>query len=151
MKHFFYLLAVAVFVTSCTQPFKKAKDGSQYKIVKSNNGKKVVPGNYIELYTVAKYKDSVLGSTYEDGMPQYVLYDTAQFPPVFKEIFRDISAGDSIVLKISADSLINTGRGAPFMKKGNFILQYFKISNVFATKEQADSVAKTHMVIAKAR
>ena len=89
MKHFFYLLAVTLVVTSCTQPFKKSKDGAQYKVIKSKNGKKLAPGNYIELNVVIMYKDSPLLNSFDEGMPQYAQYDTAQFPPLFKEIFLD--------------------------------------------------------------
>ncbi|MBC7887832.1 MAG: FKBP-type peptidyl-prolyl cis-trans isomerase [Ferruginibacter sp.] len=151
MKHFFYLLAVTLLVTSCTQPFKKAKDGTQYKIIKSKNGKKLVTGNYMELYAVAKYKDSILSSSFEDGIPQYAPYDTAQFPPLFKEIFKDVNVGDSVVLKISTDSIINKGQGAPFMKKGQFIIQAFKITNAFATKEQSDSAYQSYIPLAKVK
>ncbi|MEJ7588418.1 MAG: hypothetical protein WKI04_12730 [Ferruginibacter sp.] len=99
MKHFFYLIALTVFVTSCTQPFKKAKDGTQYKVIKGKNGKKVLPGNFMEVNAVVKSNDSLIISSIDEGMPQYFPYDTAQFPPLFKEIFKDISVGDSIVLK----------------------------------------------------
>ena len=154
MKKVFCLLTVlSLLFTSCSQPqpFKKAKDGSQYKIIKSKSGKKVMTGNYMELYAVVKYKDSLLGSSFEDGMPQYAPYDTAQFPPVFKEIFKDVNVGDSIIVKFSTDSLIAKNQAAPFMKKGQFITQSFKIENAYATKEQSDSAAKTHLVVAKAK
>ena len=127
MKHFFYLVAVTLFVTSCTQPFKKAKDGSQYKIIKAKNGKKLVTGNYMEMNSVAKYKDSILISSFEEGMPQYVPYDTAQFPPLFKEIFKDVNVGDSIVLKLSTESLMKKGQEATFMKQGQLKFQSFTI------------------------
>lgn len=151
MKHFFYFLAVAFAVSSCSQPFKKAKDGTQYKIIKAKNGKKIAPGNYMELYVVVKYRDSLLMSSFEDGMPQYAAYDTTQFPPLFKELFKDVSIGDSLVLKFSTDSLINKQQAAPFMKKGYFILQSFKIHNAYATKQQSDSAAKTHLAVARTR
>lgn len=151
MKNFIYLLAVTLLVTSCTQPFKKAKDGSQYKIVKAKSGRKLVAGNYMEINVVAKYKDSLLFSSIEDGMPQYAPYDTAQFPPLFKEIFKNVNVGDSIVIKTSTDTLISKGQAAPFMKKGNFIFQSYKIENAFATKEQSDSAYQSHLAVAKAR
>jgi FKBP-type peptidyl-prolyl cis-trans isomerase FkpA len=151
MKQFFYLLAASVLVTSCSQPFKKAKDGTQYKVIKAKNGKKIATGNYMELYAVVKYKDSILGSSFDDGMPQFAPYDTAQFPPVFKEIFKDVNVGDSIVVKISTDSLIARNQAAPFMKKGQFITQSFKIQNIYTSKEQSDSAARTHVPVAKAR
>ncbi|MEP7109046.1 MAG: hypothetical protein ABI760_13720, partial [Ferruginibacter sp.] len=152
MKHFFYLLAVtSLLFASCTTPFKKAKDGSQYKIIKSKKGKKLVTGNYMELNAVAMYKDSILFSSFEDGMPQFAAYDTAQFPPLFKEIFKDVNVGDSIIVKLSTDSLIGKGQAAPFMKKGQYIIQSFQIENVFASKEQSDSAYQLYLPVAKAR
>jgi len=105
----------------------------------------------MEMNVLAKYKDSVLGSSIEDGMPQYGVYDTANFPPPYKEIFRNIHVGDSIVLKMSTDSILAKGQAAPFIKKGQFIYQYYTITNMFATKEQVDSAQNTHMKVAKER
>ncbi|MEO5892798.1 MAG: FKBP-type peptidyl-prolyl cis-trans isomerase [Ferruginibacter sp.] len=153
MKQFFYLLSVTLLVTSCTQPFKKAKDGSQYKVIKGKNGKKVLNGNYMELSVLVKYKDSILRSSQQEGMPQYIPFDTAELPPSFKEIFKDIAVGDSVIVRIATDSLINKGQGQtpPFMKKGQFITQSFKIENAFTSKEQSDSAARTHLTVAKAK
>jgi FKBP-type peptidyl-prolyl cis-trans isomerase len=142
-----------VVLSACTTPFKKAKDGSQYKIISTKDGAKVITGNYFEMNTIAKYKDSVLSSSFEEGMPQYALYDTANFPPPFKEIFKSIRVGDSIVIKLSTDSIIakSQGQAPPFMKKGQFIIQSFTITHVFTTKEQMDSAQKSHIPMAKAK
>ncbi len=36
---------------------------------------------------------------------------------------------DSIVVRISTDTLIAKNQAAPFMKKGQFVYQYFKVAN----------------------
>ena len=98
----FIVLSLNVFsqTTTDTTTYTKTPDGSEYKIFASASGAKLVTGNFMELNVVAKYKDSLLFSTTEEGMPQYGLYDTANFPSPFKEIFKSISVGDSLVLKI---------------------------------------------------
>jgi len=152
MKQIFNAAVIClVALSACTTPFKKAKDGSEYKIISTKKGPKVLTGNFIELNTLAKYKDSVLASSAEDGMPQYAQYDTSKFPSPFKEIFKDIHLGDSIVLRMSTDSLIAKGQAPPFMKKGQYIYQYFTITNIFTTQEQTDSAQKIHIPAAKAK
>lgn len=136
---------------STSMQYTKASDGSEYMIYPAVNGAKVVTGNFIELNTVAKYKDSVLGSSVEDGMPQYALYDTANFPVPFKEVFTNIHVGDSICLKLSTDSIISKGQAPPFLKAGDFIYQYYVISNVYLTNQATDSAQKTHVAEAKIR
>lgn len=152
MKNFIQAAVIcAVALTACTTPFKKAKDGSEYKVITNSSGKKAVSGNFLEMNVVVKYKDSILMSTYEDGMPQYGVYDTSAFPSPFKEAFINIHEGDSIVLRMPTDSIMKRGQAAPFMKKGQYIYQSFKVSGVFAKMEQADSAQKSHMTVAKAK
>lgn len=152
MKQFFNAAILCVIVlASCTTPFKKAKDGSQYKIISLRNGPKLVTGNYMELSVTAKYKDSILFSTSDEGMPQYGMYDTANFPEPFKEVFKNIHVGDSVVLRVPTDSLIkkslqNQQRVPDYIKKGQFIYQYYVFLNAYASKEQVDSAQKVHIV-----
>ncbi|MGC4103409.1 FKBP-type peptidyl-prolyl cis-trans isomerase [Ferruginibacter sp.] len=146
MKQSFNVAVICLLtLAACTTPFKKAKDGSQYKIISVKKGPKLVTGNFMEMSVVAKYKDSLLYSTADEGMPQYGLYDTANFPIPFKEIFKNVHVGDSIILKVSTDTLIAKGQSAPFMKKGQFLYQMYTITNVFQTKEQVDSVQKIYV------
>ncbi len=154
MKQIFNAAVICLIALSaCTTPFKKAKDGSQYKIISNKKGPKVLTGNFIEMNSFAKYKDSVLSNSAEEGVPQYAMYDTASFPEPFKEIFKNIHVGDSITIKISTDSILAKAQGQapPFMKKGQFIMQTFTILNSFTTKEQADSSQKIFMAAAQKR
>jgi FKBP-type peptidyl-prolyl cis-trans isomerase len=135
-------LAAAVLllvVSGCNeQRFIKEKDGTEYKIIRNSSGRPAVAGDFLEVTSLIKYKDSVLYSSAEASAPQFIPYDTAQLPPFFKEIHE----GDSLVIRQSTDSIIKHGQGAPFMVKGQFILQGFKIVKLFTSKEAADSAAK---------
>ncbi len=138
--------ALLIFATGCKQQdFKKAPDGSEYKVIRNPDGKKAVEGDIMEVNLYAKYKDSVLFNSVEKSMPRFMPYDTVQLPPYFKEVHE----GDSLVLRQSTDSLINHGQAAPFMKKGNYIIQTYKIVKLFPSKEAADSAAKTFEDAAK--
>jgi len=64
---------------------------------------------------------------------EFIPYDTAQLPPFFKEIHE----GDSLVIRQSTDSLMKTGQSAPFMEKGQFVYQTFKIVKLFPNKDAA--------------
>lgn len=140
------LVAAVLMLASCTPPFKKSPDGTQYKII-SKNGKPAVKGNFMELQIVAKYKDSVLFSTYEVGSPRYVPFDSAQLPMFLKTI----KEGDSIVVRIATDSLIKRNQSTPNMKKGEFVYQYFKLAKLYANEGDAEKAAQAYEPIVKAK
>ncbi len=145
---FLAAVAMALLATGCAdQKFKKAPDGSEYKLFKNESGKKALKGNVLELNIIAKYKDSVLFSSLENGMPRFVPFDTATLPPFFKEI----NEGDSLVIRQSTDTIIKTGSGAPWMEKGQYIYQTFKVAKVFPDAQSADSTAKAFAPAAKAK
>jgi FKBP-type peptidyl-prolyl cis-trans isomerase FkpA len=138
--------ALLIFATGCKQQdFKKDKDGTEYKIISNSSGKKAVAGDVMQVNVYAKYKDSILFSSIEKSMPRFLPYDTAQLPSYFKEIHE----GDSLVLRQSTDSLIKSGNAATFMKKGNYLVQSFKIVKLLPSMAAADSVAKTYQAAAK--
>lgn len=152
MRKISYLLMLTLIALSaCKEPFKKAKDGSEYKVIANSSGKLVTGGNVLEMEILVKYKDSVLYSTYETGMPQFAPYDTAQFPDTYKQIFRTLHVGDSIIIRMPTDTLIKLGQSAPFMQKGQFIVQSYKVKSAFATQQEADKARDAAMVVAQAR
>lgn len=146
-KTFGLLAAAIIFLASgCNeQKFIKDADGTEHKIIRNSNGKKAVAGDFMEVNITAKYKDSVLFSSVQSSQPRFIPYDTVQMPPYFKEVHE----GDSLVIRQSTDSLMKSGQAAPFMKKGEYIVQTFKIVKLFPSKEAADSVAKTFEAAAK--
>lgn len=153
MRKFSYLfLLTVVAFAACTQPFKKAKDGTEYKIVSKKSGKLITAGNIMQMNAYVNYGDSVLMNSVETGMPQFQPYDTANYPPLYKEIFRSVHVGDSIIIRISTDSIIAKGQGqtAPFIKKGKYITQSYMITNAYATEAEADAARKAAIPVAEA-
>jgi len=138
--------ALLILATGCNeQRFQKDKDGTEYKLIRASGGKLAFAGDYMEVNTLAKYKDSVLFSSAENSAPRFMPYDTMQMPPYFKEVHE----GDSLVIRQSTDSILAHGAGAPFMQKGQYILQTFKIVKLFPNKEAADSAEKPYLAAAK--
>lgn len=143
-----FFIAAMVFIAGCVDnSFKKTGDGSEYRIISNENGKKAVAGNFIQLNQLAKYKDSVLFSSIENSMPTFIPYDTAQLPPFFKKI----NEGDSLIIRISTDTLIKSGRNQPYMQKNEYIYQYFKVVKIFASREEAEKAAKPYEAEAKVK
>jgi FKBP-type peptidyl-prolyl cis-trans isomerase FkpA len=152
MKQIFNVAVICVLaLAACTTPFKKTKDGSEYKVISIKKGAKILTGNFMEMNVSAKYKDSVLFNSATEGIPQFGMYDTASFPMPFKEAFKNVHVGDSIVIRIPTDSIMKKGQAAPFMQKGQFIYQNYVITNVYKTKEEVDSVQKIFAAAAQKR
>ncbi len=140
--------AIVLLASGCMeQEFKKAKDGSEYKIFHSGDTAIAHPGNFIELDMVVRYKDSTIFSSIESSTPRFIPFDTASFPPFFREVHE----GDSLILRQSTDSILKHGPGAPWMQKGQYIYQSFKVVKLFPNKEAVDSVSKTLAPLAKAK
>ena len=93
MKNSFYLVAAAmVLLASCSQPFKKTKEGGiQYKIISDGKGKQIEYGNFFELSLERHYKgngkDTVLFSSKDFGN-QIIPLDSTNIPPVYFNIFK---------------------------------------------------------------
>ena len=46
MKRIVYAAVICTLaVSACTTPFKKAKDGTEYKVISNKNGKKILAGD----------------------------------------------------------------------------------------------------------
>lgn len=141
------VLVLFILVSGCNeQRFIKEKDGTEYKIIRNSNGRQAVAGDYMEVNNLVKYKDSTLYNSVESFSPRFIPFDTMQMPPFFKEVHE----GDSLIIKQSTDSIMKMGQAPPFMEKGQFIYQSFKIVKLFKGKAASDSAAKPFLPLAKA-
>jgi FKBP-type peptidyl-prolyl cis-trans isomerase FkpA len=150
------LLAVVAF-SACKESYKKGEDGMEYKIITSGKGDVVKIGQFMELHFTnvlsgSGRKDSILMSTRDQGAPQIVPFDSAQLPPAYFKLFKQMRSGDSISTKTSVDSLIKKNPEAvpPFMKKGMFVYTNIKISNIYKTQEEADKAKQAAATAAEA-
>jgi FKBP-type peptidyl-prolyl cis-trans isomerase len=128
------------------QDFKKAPDGTEYKVISNSDGKKAVIGDIMEMNMSVNYKDSLLYSSVEASAPQFIPFDTMQLPPFFKEVHE----GDSLVIRQSTDSIMKYSKAPPFMEKGQYVYRSFKIVKLFSSKEAADSASEVFKAPAKA-
>ncbi len=140
-------LVLLILASGCNeQRFIKEKDGTEYKIIRNSNGRPAVAGDFMEVNMLAKYNDSSLFNSIESFAPRFIPFDTTQMPPYFKEVHE----GDSLIIRQSTDSIMKMGQAPPYMKKGQFVYQSFKIVKLFKSKEAADSAAKPFLPLAKA-
>jgi len=157
MKHSYYFIAIAaLLLASCSQPFKKADNGIEYKIISEGKGDVIKAGNFFEIQFEQRYKgnnkDTLLFSS-KDFSNQVVALDSNSIPPVYYKIFSQIRKGDSIVVKQLSDSVLKQGGNGlpPFIKKGAYITSNYKVVNVYLTRESADSAYKLQMTLAKSK
>ncbi len=150
-----YLLAL--FATACNSvDYKKTKAGIPYKIFSSGKGDSIRQNSIVKFQVVQKLKDSILFSSYQQGMAQY-----AQVQPVpnqvnygdiggnIMEVLTRAKKGDSIYLVQSADSLIRQNpelAARSPLKKGDQIITTIKVVDIFKTPEEANAAFTKEMV-----
>ncbi len=155
-KTWLVVLASATLFSCSQQDFKKGDDGLEYKIISDEKGKKVNPGEFMEL-EVTQYrnrggKDSVLQDT-RKSQPYFEALDSASMPPSYFKILSQVHAGDSLVIRILTDSAFkkNMDQMPPIFKKGDYLLTTIKIKNIFKTKEDSDKGRAAAMAAAEVR
>jgi FKBP-type peptidyl-prolyl cis-trans isomerase FkpA len=157
MKQFFYLLAVTTIVlASCTSgSFTKSEKGMEYRIISSGSGKTLENGNFFEIQFQQTYKGAGKDTMMFDSRKfanQITIMDSVQIPAAYYKIFSKVKKGDSIVVKQLVDSLMKDGGNLPpYMKKGGHLVAYYKIVNVYFSKEAADSANKVQMALAQVK
>jgi hypothetical protein len=143
----FFFLAVLV-LAGCSSPFKKGDKGLEYKIISNGKGKKLTVGKFMQFHLAQYYnnghKDSLLNDTRSNGGPLMEMLDSNSMPSEIYKICAQLRKGDSMVLRISTDTIIKQQQGMvpPFMKRGNYYVQTLRILNVFDTRNEADSARR---------
>ena len=151
-----FLSFTVLFFTSISLhgQFTQAGQGIEYKIISKTNGEKINAGNFFEISFEQFYretgKDTLLYSSRESGI-QIVTFDSATIPPIYYQIFSDIQEGDSVIVRQLTDSLIVQTKGVvpAFMRKGNYIISYYKIQNIYKERSVADSAYSVSIAILK--
>ncbi len=143
----FIMLATALILAACSQPFKKGEKGLEYKIVSVGNGDAIKTGDFIQLQLCKIYNngksDSVLSDSRKTLEPIINKIDTTQMPKEFINIFLQMKNGDSLVLRTSSDSIIAQSKPwdnlPPFIKKGGYFITTLKITDVFKDEKKAEA------------
>jgi FKBP-type peptidyl-prolyl cis-trans isomerase len=133
-----------LFFLSCSSPYKKAGNGFEFKIIEAGSGKKLEYGNFVAFHLSQWYhnskKDSILGDTRE-YMPRVEAFDSVSMPPVYLSILKGTRKGDSIVIRIPADSAFKpfVNPMPRYFESGGFIYTSIKILDLFESQHEADS------------
>jgi len=135
-SYLFISIAMIAAVSCNNTGLKKTKSGLLYKIISDGKGEPVKRGQFLKFEYSQKVHDSVLNSS-ANGMPAYVRIDSVgpMYSPV--EIFGLLRKGDSAVVIMLADSLVNKMHGQlpPFMKKKDKIVLTLKVLDVFVSED----------------
>jgi FKBP-type peptidyl-prolyl cis-trans isomerase len=136
------LAIVAIFIMgACNQRFETTPNGTQYKIVKTDdNARMVAEGDnlHIHLKGVSDKNDSALFDSYKNNKPYYI----PAGEPSLKEVFAVLKKGDSAIFKILADTLYgNFGEGLPpGVKSGDMITFYATLLDVYNPQEMQQKI-----------
>lgn len=150
LKSVLSVLGATLVLAACNNvDFRKTKAGVPYKIFSDGKGDSIRQNYIVKFEVIRKTKDTVLFSSYDQKMPQYL-----QVQPVpeqlnysdiggnLMEIFTKAKKGDSIYITESADSLLKANpqlsAQAP-IKKGDQIITTLKILDVYKTPEEAQA------------
>jgi FKBP-type peptidyl-prolyl cis-trans isomerase FkpA len=158
MKKIISLLALVGTLAANAQDgngFTDAGRGIMYKIISGGNTAPLTYGSFVEFAFKQTYKDSVLASS-EDYSNQIAMLDSVNIPVNIYTIFSQSHKGDSIVLKMLADSVYKdpqTGQSLmpPFAQSGQYIFACYKIMEIYTSREAADSAFKALNAIAKVK
>ncbi|MFY8128754.1 MAG: FKBP-type peptidyl-prolyl cis-trans isomerase [Chitinophagaceae bacterium] len=155
-----FLSAIAIFtltLTSCNQ-FKKTPNGMPYKITKGKSTETIKQGNIVKYhleYRLTNPKDTILGSTYTGGMPEFKMYDSSKTPKYsFFEVFNKLAVGDKMEFSLSIDSLKKFDMIQEYnrlFKKGAYIKGKLEILKIFKSEADANADYQKEMVAAQAR
>lgn len=137
MKKTAILLAAATVLFAACNGYKKTESGLEYKILADDKEGKV-PGKgdvfLANLRMSVMSTDSVLMETFSTDQKQYLPYDEASL----KEVFEQLTAGDSVEFHISADSLFQKTFNVPtppWLQPGERIRFVMKVEDVFTQEE----------------
>ena len=154
MRQLIYLTAFCIFgLTACTSDYKKGERGIEYKIIAGGNGNKVAYGNFLQIQTKQIYGDAKIDTVLFDSrdiIPGIERYDSTTYPGDLLKIFGQLRKADSLVLRLSTDSIYGNTRQKPsFVGTEGYMYTTIKVVNIFTSQAQADSAYSAEMKIAK--
>lgn len=134
IKKLLFVFVCIVIAAGCKNAdYRKTKGGMPYKIYPGKGTQKVKVGDFIRLELTQKANDSVLYTT-GGKLPIYLQVTATPNPYDISEVWTSMNVGDSIVATQMIDTFIARSPQSvpPQFKKGDRILTYAKITQVFA-------------------
>ena len=140
MRNLILLICSLLFIMSCDRiSYRKTPGGMPYQIFPSKSGKSIEKGNFVKINFVQKINDSVYTDTH-GKMPAYRRVNETSYPYDISELWTKLKSGDSVITVQMMDTFMkrNPEGIPPQFKKGDRVISYVKILDVFAN----DSLAR---------
>ena len=140
MRNLILVFFSLVFIMSCDRiSYRKTAGGMPYQIFPSTSGKSIAKGNFVKINFIQKINDSVYSDTH-GKMPAYRRVNETSFPYDISELWTKLKSGDSVITVQMMDTFMKRNPGAipPQFKKGDRVISYVKILDVFTN----DSLAR---------
>lgn len=137
IRKYLYILAATGLLAACNSKMETTEEGVSYKIISSDaNERGVSKGDMLQLHMVGKTEssDSVVFDSYKNNKPFYIPAEE----PTLKSLFALLHKGDSVLFKVSADTLYMKSFGAArpaFIKEGEQLTFTLKLINVYDQNE----------------
>jgi FKBP-type peptidyl-prolyl cis-trans isomerase FkpA len=116
MKKILVMAAAVVLLASCGSNYQKTQSGLLYKIVSKGSGPQVKRGEFLKVHYSQKVNDSVVISSFDNGLPAYPRVDSVGGVYNVLEILPGMHEGDSAVVVELGDTLQKRGMLPPYMK-----------------------------------
>ena len=139
----YFLVGLVLFLTACNkgQEEKVTSKGMKYTIVDSKDGRQPRVGEWVILhFTLKDDKDSVLRSTYKDGLPAWqLIQDTALVgnKNSFVEMISALHLGDSVHIKLDTEGFFKHVIGGKMPERADTINVFYalKVADILSTEE----------------
>ncbi len=137
-----FLALAAIGFASCNGGFKQGPNGMLYNVHSEKSTTKIKEGDFVSAFVVIKNDaDSVIYSSYDGGQSQYLIVEKPSFKGDMMDGLKLVGEGDSVTLKMVADSVFKGGQPRPpSFKSSKFVVYDLKIEKVIPKGTLTDEV-----------
>lgn len=136
---------VLLFGAGCNnQRFEKMESGMEYKIIRGDGKNEIRYGNFLKFKVTQFYNDSLMATPF-DTVAQVIQLDSNRIPGEYVRIFLKAKEGDSIITRISTDTLAKHNPLPPYAKEHQYFGTRFRILEVYVNEADAQKAQQEVM------
>ena len=137
-----FLTLAAIGLASCNGGFKQGPGGLLYNVHSEKSKTKIKEGDFVSTSMVVKNDaDSVIFSSYDGAQSQYLIVEKSAYKGDIMDALKLVGEGDSVTLKMVADSVFKGGQKRPdSFKSSKYVVYDLKIDKVIPKGTLTDEV-----------
>ncbi len=140
MNHFAKIFGLLIFLLSGCNTLDRGEGDLLYKIYEDKAGPGIEVGDFVGLVAVEKTEsDSVTYTSHDYDRPSYMYLGNPIFKGDLLGGLKLLSLGDSALLKINLDSMVNHGRQRPVNHIGKYLVYNIRVTDVLKRGSLTDS------------